>query len=76
MSVTSKPAKGGSIDVEVTRDVCGEPIIGSDQYGMYCKNRCHDAENKAAKKKVQAFLKGIGGGNPFQKMHEDMSRGV
>ncbi len=55
MPVTSNPVKGG-VAVTVTCDVCGGPIIGATEYGMHCKNRCREEENKKAAKKLRNLL--------------------
>lgn len=60
MPVTSKPVKGG-VAVTVTCDVCGCPIIGANEYGMYCKNRCLEEKNKKASKKLRDLLNTLEG---------------
>ena len=53
------PAPHGKIDIDVTCEKCGEPIITTDEYGMYCKNRCGEKENKEAAKRLPKILKRI-----------------
>lgn len=38
VDVIAKPAKGGGLNLEITCETCGKPIVTSDKYGMYCKD--------------------------------------
>jgi hypothetical protein len=50
---TFTPHKGGGEDLSITCKICGEPIMQSNKYGMYCKNKCGEKEDK------EAFDKGM-----------------
>ena len=47
----------GTYDIEVTCDSCGLPIVYTDQYGMFCKDRCGYRESIKAKKTFDVMLK-------------------
>lgn len=51
--------KNGKINVDVTCNKCGEPIIGSDALGMHCKNKCFEKENKEAFERVNKMFGGM-----------------
>lgn len=38
-------------------DICGEPVEESNEFGMFCKNKCRLKEAKKASKQVKAMLK-------------------
>ena len=46
MTTKIKETTPGNFDISCSR--CNQPIIGSNKYGVFCKNKCFDAENKEA----------------------------
>jgi hypothetical protein len=56
MKIEIKKVKGG-ISISTACDVCGGPIIGANEFGMYCEKHCHEAENKRAGEQLRAFLR-------------------
>lgn len=46
----------GGVALSVKCSKCGGPIIGSDEYGFFCKNRCNEAENKKAYKQLKGLM--------------------
>jgi hypothetical protein len=48
MNVKITNRKNKKIDIDLSCDRCGEPIIDTDALGMHCKNRCYDKDNKKA----------------------------
>ena len=43
-------------NVTVTCDDCGKPIVSSNEYGMFCEDKCRLEESKKAKAKIEEFI--------------------
>ena len=54
VTITDLPAGGVALEVKCLK--CGEPIIGANKFGMYCKNRCDEKENKEAMRILNGFF--------------------
>ena len=57
MSAYSTPNPNGGIDVHVICDTCGQPIVKSNKYGMFCANDCGLAKSKKAYRLFNVFFK-------------------
>jgi len=64
-TATVNKSKGG-VDITITCDRCGGPIVGSDALGMHCAKRCYDKENKEAKKTIANLM------NEMKKLMPDL----
>jgi hypothetical protein len=49
----------GGINVDLTCTKCGQPIIGSNKFGMHCKNDCFAKENREAAQKINQMFGGM-----------------
>ena len=47
-------------DLSLTCKICGEPITHSNEYGMYCENKCGIEDDKKAKEKIEKIFKRFG----------------
>jgi|MudIll2142460700_1097286.scaffolds.fasta_scaffold2753750_2 hypothetical protein len=57
--IKAKRLKGGKIALDITCDICGNPITHSNKYGMFCDNECELEASKKAFTKVKGLLKGV-----------------
>jgi len=65
---TVTPHKGGGVDINLVCPDCGKPIVTSTEYGMFCEDRCGEAEAKIAVKQMKKMIKG------FNKLFESKRR--
>jgi hypothetical protein len=47
------------VEVIITCADTGDDIISSDEYGMYCKSRCHHEEDCTAHGRVRAHINSV-----------------
>jgi len=52
----AKNAKGGGIDLFLSCQECGKPIIVTNKYGMFCKDLCGLKEAKLYFRDMQKFI--------------------
>lgn len=56
---TKVEEKDDGTHVTVVCKICGEPIIQSNFFGMYCKNKCGMEKDKEAYDKIKKMFGGL-----------------
>ena len=46
----------GSFNIDINCKICGEPIIQSNKFGMYCRNKCGMKDDMKAYTKIKRFV--------------------
>ena len=54
------------LEVDVNCRECGKPITVSNQYGMFCENRCGIDKARKAGRQMKEFFEAMGLGEPMR----------
>jgi endogenous inhibitor of DNA gyrase (YacG/DUF329 family) len=56
VKVKETKLKGGGVNLDITCPECGKPITVSNKYGMFCKDRCMEAQAKKEYKEIDKLV--------------------
>ena len=54
---TAEEHEDGTISLDIVCEECGKPIVESNEFGMFCEDRCGYEESKKAGKKIEELIK-------------------